>query len=48
MPLKRNTKKNPFFMSFNELFFKDGLKYNHWIGHSVMKPVDSKLYHKIK
>ena len=27
-------------MSSNKLFVKYGLQDNHWVGHSVMKPVD--------
>ena len=40
MPIRHDTKKHPFCMSFNKLFVKDGLQDNHWFGHSVMKPVD--------
>ena len=47
MPLKRDTKKNPYFISSTKLFLKDILQDNHWVGHSVMKPVVAVLFHKI-
>ena len=47
MPLKRGTKKNPYFISSTKLFLKDILQDNHWVGHSVMKPVVAVLFHKI-
>ena len=45
---KCDTKKTPFFMSSNEYFLKDGLKYNHWVGHSVMKPIVDVAFYKRK
>ena len=47
MPLKRDTKKNPYFISSTKLFLKYILQDNHWVGHSVMKPVVAVLFHKI-
>ena len=34
-------KENPFCMSSNELFVKDGLHDNHWVNHSVINHVDA-------
>ena len=48
MPLKSDTKKNPFCMSYTRFFLKYGLHNNHWVGHSLMKPVDAVVFHKIK
>ena len=48
MPLKRDTKKNPFRMYSNKFFLKDSLHYNHWFGHSVIKPVDVVVFQKRK
>ena len=48
MPRKRDTKKTPFCMSSKTLFLKDGLQYNHWVGHSVMKSVYAVEFKKIK
>ena len=48
MPLKRNTKKNPFFMSSKKILLKYGLQDNHWVGHSAMKPVDDVAAEKRK
>ena len=41
MPLKRNTKKTKFFISYNKFFLKYGTNYNHWVGHSVINSVDA-------
>ena len=38
--LKCDDKKTPFCMSSKKFFLKDCLHDNHWVGHSVMKPVD--------
>ena len=40
MPIKY-FKNNQFFTSSDKLFLKDDKIFNHWFGHSVMKPVDS-------
>ena len=32
---------NPIFMSSITLFMKDGLQDNHWVGNSVINPVDA-------
>ena len=48
MPLKRNTKKNPFCMSYTNLFLKGGLQDHNWVSKSVMKPVEAVEFHKIK
>ena len=40
MPLKHDSKKIPFCMSYKKLFLKDGLQDNHWVGQSSMKWVD--------
>ena len=47
MPRKRNTKKAPS-VYLLAIFFKDGLKYNHWVGNLVMKTVDDVTFQKIK
>ena len=48
MPLKRNTKKTKFFISYNKLFLKYGTNYNHWVGHSVINSVDAVTFQKKK
>ena len=48
MPIKRDTKKTPFCMSFNRVFSKDDLQDNNCVGHSLIKPVDAVASHKIK
>ena len=35
-------------MSYNKLFLKYGIQDNHWVGHLVMKLVDSVSYKKRK
>ena len=35
-------------MYYNKFFLKYGLKYNDWVGHSVMKPADTMASQKIK
>ena len=35
-------------MSSNKLFIKDGPQDNHWVGHSVMKPVDYVVFQNRK
>ena len=37
-------KKNPFCTYSEEYFLKDGKNYNHWVGHSVTKPVDIEYF----
>ena len=41
VPLKCDTKKTPFCMFSNQLFLKDGLHNNNWVGNSVIKHVDA-------
>ena len=48
VPLKHGTKKISFFMKYSRLFLKYGLEENHWVGHSVMKPVDVVAFQKKK
>ena len=48
VPLKHGTKKISFFMKYSRLFLKYGLEENHWVGHSVMKPVDVVAFQKRK
>ena len=48
VPLKRYSKKTRFCMSSDELFLKDCLQNNHWVGKSVIKPVDDVASQKIK
>ena len=48
VPLKRDTKKTPFYMSSNKLFLKYCLQDNHWVGNAVIKPVDSVEFQKRK
>ena len=48
VPLKHDTKKTPFCMFYNRFFPEYGIQYNHWVGNSLMKPVDSVSFHKMK
>ena len=48
VPLKKDTKKTPFCMSDNKLFFNYGIQDNNWVGHSVIKPVDAVIFQKRK
>ena len=48
MPLKRYTKKTPFFMSSNKFISKYSIHDNNWVRNSVMKPVDAMEFHKRK
>ena len=48
MPHKPDNKKNLFLMSFTKLLLKYGLRDNHWVGQSVMKPVDAVVFQKIR
>ena len=41
MPVKRDTKKNPFCTTSEKLFLKDQRFDNHWVRHSLMKTVES-------
>ena len=41
--LTKCDKNNPFYTSQETLFLKDGKMDIHWVGHSLMKPVEAKL-----
>ena len=47
VPQKWDTERTPFFCLLT-IYFKDGLQNNHWVGNSVIKPVDVVLFKKIK
>ena len=48
IPVKRDTKNNPFCKSSEKLSLKGWNFDNGWVGHSVMKPVDVELFYKKK
>ena len=48
MPLKRDTKKAPYYISSNKLFLKYCLQDNHLVRNSVTKPVDAVEFQKRK
>ena len=39
-------KNNPFYTSSEKCFLKDVNRDNHWVGHSVMKPVDDEFFQR--
>ena len=41
-----NMWKPPFCMSYNNIFLKDGLQDNHWLGHLVIKSIDAVEFRK--
>ena len=48
MPIKYDIKNNTFFTSSEKYFLKGGNTDNNWVGHSLMKPVGSRSFQKIK
>ena len=46
MPIKCDKNKNPFCTSSKEKLNNRNID-NHWVGHSMMKPVDAELFQKI-
>ena len=48
MPVKLDTKKNPFCTSTEKSSLKDGNFDNNWVGNSVMKTVDDELFQRTK
>ena len=48
MPVKFDTKNNPFCTSSEKLCLKGEIFNNHWFGHSVMTPVNAGLFQIIK
>ena len=40
VPRSRNVEKKPFFTSYNKFKIEYKAPKNHWVGHSLMKPID--------
>ena len=48
VPMKCDNKKTQFCISSNKLCLRDGLKDDHWVGHSFLEPLDDVVSKKIK
>ena len=48
IPIKCDLKKESLLYIFRRILLKDQKMDNHWVGQSLMKPVDDELFQKIK